>query len=66
MLAICNDPDVQVPINGVVYPQWAVGFAQPFRERIGVHFADDRIVRVEGQGQSQGNGPAYAPGRAGH
>ena len=45
--SVGNDDSVVVPINGVIYPQWAVGFAEPFNERIGVHFADDRVVRVE-------------------
>ena len=48
--SVDNDADVLVPVNGVVDPQWAVGFAEPFGERIGVHFADDRIVRVQGEG----------------
>jgi len=42
-------PDQVVPVNGVIYPQWAVGFARPFVDRIGVRFADDRIVEVTGQ-----------------
>ena len=41
--------DQVVPVNGIVYPQWAVGFERPFVERIGVRFADDRIVEVTGQ-----------------
>lgn len=45
--SVGNDDKVVVPINGVIYPQWAVGFAEPFDERIGVYFADDRVVRVE-------------------
>lgn len=43
-----NDPDVVVPLNGVVYPQWAVGFDKPFEERLGVEFKDDRVVGVHG------------------
>ena len=48
---VAVDPDVVVPINGTVYPQWAVGFPRPFSERIGVRFADDRIVAVDGDGE---------------
>ena len=48
--SVNNDPHVVVPINGTVYPQWAVGFPRPFSERIGVRFADDRIVAVDGEG----------------
>ncbi|HVO17511.1 MAG TPA: hypothetical protein VMV26_19980 [Alphaproteobacteria bacterium] len=38
------------PVNGIVYPQWAVGFAEPFKEKIGVEFKDDRVVAVHGHG----------------
>jgi hypothetical protein len=44
-----DSPDQVVPINGTIHPQWAVGFPRPFLERIGVRFADDRIVEVTGQ-----------------
>jgi hypothetical protein len=47
--AVDNDDSVVVPVNGVVYPQWAVGFETPFEERIGVVFADDRITEVRGE-----------------
>lgn len=49
--AVDNDPDRVVAINGVVYPQWAVGFPRPFHENIAVRFADDRIVAVDGDGE---------------
>lgn len=50
--AVDNDDAVVVPMRGVVYPQWAVGFPRPFDERIGVHFEQDRIVAVDGQGET--------------
>ena len=50
--AVDNDPNMVVPINGTVYPQWAVGFPAPFRDRIAVRFADDRIVAVDGDGDT--------------
>ena len=37
------------PINGVLYPQWAVGFERPFEEKISVEFKDDRVVKVHGR-----------------
>ncbi len=46
-----NDDSVIVPINGKLYPQWAVGFERPFSEQIEVVFADDRIVEVNGVGE---------------
>lgn len=37
-----------VPVNGTIYPQWAVGFEKPFGERIGVRFERNRIAEVTG------------------
>lgn len=48
---VMNDDTVIVPINGVFYPQWAVGFERPFAERIPVVFKDDRIVEVGGESE---------------
>jgi hypothetical protein len=38
-----------MPINGTIYPQWAVGFPRPFAERIGVRWQDDVVVEVTGE-----------------
>jgi hypothetical protein len=46
-----NDDSVVVPINGRLYPQWAIGFERPFSETIEVVFKDDRIVEVNGVGE---------------
>ena len=43
-----NDEDIDVELNGIVYPQWAVGFEKPFEEKLGVEFEKDRVVRVHG------------------
>ncbi|HVF62503.1 MAG TPA: hypothetical protein VNE58_00725 [Casimicrobiaceae bacterium] len=45
-----DDPTAHdtVPVAGTIYPQWAVGFEKPFRERIGVRFDGNRIVEVSG------------------
>ena len=40
-----------MPLNGTIYPQWAVGFPRPFAERIGVRWQDDAIVEVTGESQ---------------
>ncbi|CAG9263044.1 hypothetical protein [Paraburkholderia caribensis] len=46
----CVDtPDQVVDMTGTVYPQWAVGFPEPFREKIGVRFDKDEIVEVTGE-----------------
>ena len=46
-----DDPDEVMAINGVIYPQWAVGFPEPFAEPIAVRFEDDRITEVEGDSE---------------
>ena len=46
-----NDPDAPVTMSGTVYPQWAVGFHQPFKERIACEFRDDTVVEVRGQSE---------------
>lgn len=48
---ITIDKSIVMPVNGVVYPQWAVGFPKPFSERIGVHFVNDRIAQVTGESE---------------
>jgi hypothetical protein len=47
--AMKNDPDAKVRIEGVLYPQWAIGFAQPFHERIAVRFRDKHVTEVKGE-----------------
>ena len=44
-----NDANAPVTMSGTLYPQWAVGFAQPFAERIGCRFESDTIVEVTGE-----------------
>jgi hypothetical protein len=36
-------------MDGILYPQWAVGFPHPFEEKIGVEFKDDFIVKIHGK-----------------
>lgn len=45
-----NDSTAPVAMSGTLYPQWAVGFAKPFAERIGCRFESDTIVEVTGEG----------------
>lgn len=49
--SVQNDFSAKVQMSGVLVPQWAVGFARPFEERIEVHFDGDMVSRVEGQGE---------------
>lgn len=44
-----NRGETRNDVNGIFYPQWAVGFPKPFDEKIGVVFENDRIVDVRGK-----------------
>lgn len=46
--SVRNDHAVRTPMSGVIYPQWAVGFARPFEERIAVRFEGEYVSAVEG------------------
>nr|ART90136.1 hypothetical protein [uncultured bacterium] len=48
-LSVGMDYSITVPVSGVIYPQWAVGFPKPFEERIAVHFDTDRVASVVGE-----------------
>jgi hypothetical protein len=43
--------DTVVGIEGIVFPQWAVGFERPFSDKVGVEFRDDAVVAVHGQSE---------------
>ncbi len=43
-----NDPQAKVRIEGVLIPQWAIGFAQPFVEKIEFVFKDKHVTSVKG------------------
>lgn len=47
--AVKNDMSVATRMGGVLYPQWAVGFAEPFKERVGVFFEGEYISHVSGK-----------------
>jgi hypothetical protein len=46
--SVNNNDDMAVSLNGVVVPNWAVGFERPFEEAIRVQFQDDSVTGVEG------------------
>ena len=52
--SVKNDMRVRVPMSGVLYPQWAVGFERPFEERIGVVFEGEYIAAVQGESPEAG------------
>lgn len=43
-----NTINMPAKIDGVLYPQWAVGFPRPFDETIAVHFRDGVVTQVDG------------------
>ena len=47
-----HDTTAPVTMTGTLYPQWAVGFARPFEERIACDFEGDTIVEVRGSSQT--------------
>ncbi len=47
--AMKSDPSAKINIEGVLYPQWAIGFAQPFAERIAVEFRNKLVTEVRGE-----------------
>ncbi|MBL8309011.1 MAG: hypothetical protein JNL19_01175 [Burkholderiales bacterium] len=47
--AMKNDTNAVLPINGVLYPQWAIGFERPFAENIAVEFKDKFVTAVHGE-----------------
>ncbi len=49
--SVKNDRSAVVRMSGVLYPQWAIGFARPFTERIGVWFEGDAVSRVDGESE---------------
>ena len=46
-----REPGVFAEMEGIIYPQWAVGFARPFDDKLGVEFKDDFIVKIHGKGR---------------
>ena len=43
-----RDPKAFAKMEGVVFPQWAVGFPKPFSDEIAVEFKDDFVTSVHG------------------
>lgn len=47
--SVKNDFSAVIPMSGVLYPQWAVGFSKPFEEKIAVRFSGDTVTSVDGE-----------------
>ncbi len=43
------DNNMHGEMEGVIFPQWAIGFEKPFTEKIGIEYKDDIIVKVHGK-----------------
>src|SRR5258708_8752570 len=48
---VAGDHAAHMPVNGILYPQWAVGFDKPFEEKIGVEFENGRVRAVHGRSE---------------
>ena len=48
-VAFGRDPTKHGEMQGIVFPQWAIGFDKPFEEKIGVEYKDDLVVKVHGK-----------------
>jgi hypothetical protein len=46
--AFKREPGKTAKMEGVLFPQWAVGFPRPFAEKIAVEWKDTEVVRVVG------------------
>jgi hypothetical protein len=44
-----SKPGAHSDMGGVVFPQWAIGFDKPFRDKIGIEYKDDIVVKVHGK-----------------
>jgi hypothetical protein len=52
--SVLNDFSAVVKMEGVLYPQWAVGFERPFAEYIAVEFDGDTVSAVHGKSTEAG------------
>ncbi len=44
-----RDDNKHADMQGVIFPQWAIGFEKPFEEKIGIEYKDDVVVKVHGK-----------------
>jgi hypothetical protein len=43
-----RDPNAKPDMGGVVFPQWAIGFDKPFRDKVGIEYKDGVVQKVHG------------------
>ena len=44
-----RNPDAHPDMQGVIFPQWAIGFDKPFEEQIGIEYKDAIVTKVHGK-----------------
>ena len=44
-----RDPHARPQMQGVIFPQWAIGFDKPFEEKIGIEYKDGVVQKVHGR-----------------
>lgn len=44
-----KDPSAHAKMEGVIFPQWAIGFEKPFEQKIGIEYKDCIVVKVHGK-----------------
>ena len=42
-------PGRNATMNGIIFPQWAIGFEKPFQDKVGLEFKDGVVARVHGK-----------------
>lgn len=47
--AFKREPGKRAKMEGVLFPQWAVGFPKPFEEKIAIEWKDTEVVKVHGR-----------------
>ena len=48
-----REPGKFAEMEGIIYPQWGVGFPKPFENKeVGVEFKDDFVVKIHGKGRA--------------
>lgn len=46
--AFKREPGAVADMEGILYPQWAIGFKEPFAEKIGIEWKNTEVVKVHG------------------
>jgi len=49
--AMKNESHKNIKIEGVLYPQWAIGFEKPFQEKIAVELKNNHVTFVSGESE---------------